>query len=57
MFDTTDLAQFRQTVARFVQEQLPDDLRQTVRQGQQPSREQLLGWHARLAQAGLLVPH
>lgn len=57
MFDTSDLAQFRQAVARFVQDQLPEDLRQTVRQGQQPTREQLLGWHARLAQAGLLVPH
>lgn len=57
MFATTNLDQFRQEVRQFVREQLPPDLRQTVHQGQQPSREQLIGWHKRLAAAGILVPH
>lgn len=57
MFATTDLDQFRQEVRQFVQEQLPEDLRQTVRQGQQPSPAQLLSWHERLDAAGILVPH
>ena len=57
MFTTTDLDQFRQDVRQFVREQLPPDLRQTVRQGQQPTPPQLIGWHERLAAAGVLVPH
>ncbi|WP_423457172.1 acyl-CoA dehydrogenase family protein [Ottowia sp. VDI28] len=57
MFTTTNLDQFREEVRQFVHEQLPPELRQTVRQGQQPTREQLIGWHERLAQAGILVPH
>lgn len=57
MFVTTDLDQFRQEVRQFVREQLPPDLHQTIYQGQQPSRQQAIDWHERLAAAGLLVPH
>ena len=57
MSDTPDLAHFRQDIDRFVRERLPAGLRQTVRQGQQPTREQLTGWHEVLAAEGLLVPH
>ena len=57
MFDTTDVGALRVAVRQFVAEQLPDDLRRTVRHGQQPSREQQVAWHRRLASAGLLVPH
>ena len=47
MSDTPDLAHFRQDIDRFVRERLPAGLRQTVRQGQQPTREQLTGWQDR----------
>ncbi|MET4577747.1 alkylation response protein AidB-like acyl-CoA dehydrogenase [Ottowia thiooxydans] len=57
MFITTDLEEFRREVRQFVAKQLPDDLRQTVRQGQMPTRVQLHDWHERLATAGVLVPH
>lgn len=57
MFSTTDLDQFRQEVRQFVREQLPADLRQTIRQGQQPTPRQLIDWHERLAAGGILVPH
>lgn len=57
MFSTTDLDQFRQEVRQFVLEQLPADLRQTIRQGQQPTPQQLIAWHERLAAGGILVPH
>ncbi len=57
MFATTNLDQFRQEVRQFVREQLPSDLHQTIRQGQQPSRQQSIDWHERLAAAGVLVPH
>ncbi|HQD13958.1 MAG TPA: acyl-CoA dehydrogenase family protein [Ottowia sp.] len=57
MNDYPDLNHFRQDVDRFLREHLPADLRQTVRQGQQPTREQLIRWHEVLAAAGWLVPH
>ncbi|WP_028603431.1 acyl-CoA dehydrogenase family protein [Ottowia thiooxydans] len=57
MLATKDLDQFRQQVRHFVADQLPNDLRQTVHQGQMPTRVQLHDWHARLAAAGVLVPH
>ncbi len=57
MFDTTDLELFKRSVGQFVQDQLPNDLRLTVRQGQQPTRSQMVDWNERLAAAGLLVPH
>ncbi len=52
-----DLDAFRQEIRQFVREQLPVDLRQTVRQGQQPTPPQMTAWHERLAAAGILVPH
>jgi len=58
MDDTEEsLDAFRDEVVRFVREHLPEDLRQTVRGGRQPSRDQLLRWHAELARVGWLVPH
>lgn len=57
MFSTTDLDQFRLEVRQFVREQLPADLRQTIHQGQQPTPQQLIVWHERLAAGGILVPH
>ena len=57
MNQPNDLIFFRQSVDRFVRERLPADLRQTVRQGQQPTREQLIRWHEVLAAQGWLVPH
>ena len=57
MQDTHDLAAFRQGIRDFVRQRLPDDLRQTVRRGQQPTRDQLVAWHDVLAGEGLLVPH
>ncbi|MCA0324616.1 MAG: acyl-CoA dehydrogenase family protein [Proteobacteria bacterium] len=58
MFEATeDLAGFRQDLRRFVRQHLPDELRQSVRQGQQPTREQQTRWHELLAAQGLLVPH
>ena len=57
MNEPTDLGRFRQDIDQFVRERLPADLRQTVRQGQQPTREQLIRWHKILAAEGLLVPH
>ena len=55
MNELTDLGRFRQDIDQFVREHLPADLRQTVRQGQQPTREQLIRWHKILAAEGLLV--
>lgn len=58
MDDTEEnLVAFRDEVVRFVREHLPEDLRQTVRGGRQPSPDQLLRWHAELARVGWLVPH
>ncbi|MCB2072012.1 MAG: acyl-CoA dehydrogenase family protein, partial [Ottowia sp.] len=57
MQNTHDLAAFRQGIRDFVRQRLPDDLRQTVRRGQQPTRDQLVAWHDVLAGEGLLVPH
>ena len=53
----TDIDEFRRAVRQFVQAELPDALRQRVRQGQQPERALQIEWHERLAAAGLLVPH
>lgn len=53
----TDIDEFRRAVRQFVQAELPEALRQRVRQGQQPERALQIEWHERLAAAGLLVPH
>jgi len=55
--DEIDLKGFAQQVRDFVQEQLPQDLRDVVRAGQQPTRQQLERWHELLAARGWLVPH
>lgn len=57
MVDTSNIKEFRTAVRRFVEAQLPNELRQAVRQGQPLGREQLIAWHERLASAGWLVPH
>ena len=57
MFDTPELAVFRAKVRQFVQQQLPTDLRATVRAGRQLSAAQYRAWHAILAAQGWLVPH
>ncbi len=57
MPDTSNLDEFRLTIRRFVEAELPNELRQAVRRGQQPTREQLIAWHERLSSAGWLVPH
>jgi alkylation response protein AidB-like acyl-CoA dehydrogenase len=57
MFDTPDIVAFRADVRDFVRTQLPDDLRATVRAGQQATQEQTQRWYAILARKGWLVPH
>lgn len=57
MFDTPEISAFRTEVRHFVRTQLPEDLRATVRAGQQPTREQMQRWDALLARQGWLVPH
>jgi acyl-CoA dehydrogenase len=41
----------------FISEQLPDDIRQTVREGRQVGLERMNAWHGILANHGLLIPH
>jgi acyl-CoA dehydrogenase len=57
MLDTPELSAFRHSIRSFVAEHLPDDIRQTVREGRQVGRERMHAWHAILANHGLLVPH
>jgi alkylation response protein AidB-like acyl-CoA dehydrogenase len=52
-----DLAAFRTELRRFIREQLPPDIKATVRAGRQVSLAQFLRWHALLAAQGWLVPH
>lgn len=57
MFDTPELAAFRERIRAFLRTHLPDDVREATRNGQQPVRERLVAWHEILADEGLLVPH
>ncbi len=57
MLDTPELSAFRNSMRSFISEQLPEDIRQTVREGRQVDRERMQAWHAILASHGLLVPH
>lgn len=57
MVDTPELSAFRNSIRSFFAEHLPDDIRQTVREGRQVSRERMHAWHAILADHGLLIPH
>ena len=52
-----DLQAFSLQVRQFVRTHLPVDLRETVRSGRPPEREQLVRWNEILAAAGWLVPH
>jgi alkylation response protein AidB-like acyl-CoA dehydrogenase len=57
MFDTPELAIFRARIRDLLQKNLPADVRQASRNGQQVARERLVAWHEILASHGLLVPH
>ncbi|MBB3181424.1 acyl-CoA dehydrogenase family protein [Variovorax sp. Sphag1AA] len=57
MTATSDLSDFRRRVRDFVQEHLPPDIRDSVRRGQQLSRERTVAWNEILARHGYLVPH
>ncbi len=57
MQDPVDLNRFRQEVRAFLQAKLPDDVRQSVRQGVPLNKEQSLRWHGVLHRQGWLVPH
>lgn len=52
-----DLQAFALQVRQFVLTHLPVDLRETVRSGRPPEREQLVRWNEILAAAEWLVPH
>ncbi|MBL8378518.1 MAG: acyl-CoA dehydrogenase family protein [Burkholderiales bacterium] len=51
------MAAFRAEVRDFVRAHLPEDLRATVRAGQQATQDQTRRWYAILARQGWLVPH
>ncbi|MCX5591754.1 acyl-CoA dehydrogenase family protein [Alcaligenes endophyticus] len=58
VFQASDnLDAFRQSVRRFVQQALPDDIRVSSENGQQLTVEQSRRWNRILAEQGLLVPH
>jgi acyl-CoA dehydrogenase len=57
VFDTPELAAFRDRIRAFLRTHLPDDVRAATRNGQQLARERLVAWHEILASEGLLVPH
>ena len=57
MPDTSELTNFRRSVRDFVLTQLPDDIRDSIRRGQQLSRERTIAWHEILAANAYLVPH
>ena len=57
MFHHPELLDFKQQVRSFVQTQLPADIRDAVRRGQQVPRERQIAWHEILAASGYLVPH
>ncbi len=50
-------AAFRAEVRAFLRERLPPQLRQRVRQGQRPSREQIVQWQRALHERGWAAPH
>ena len=57
MFHPPELLDFKQQVRSFVKTQLPADIRDAVRRGQQVPRERQIAWHEILAANGYLVPH
>ena len=52
-----ELFDFKQKVRSFVRAQLPSDIRDAVRRGQQVPLERQIAWHEILAANGYLVPH
>jgi pimeloyl-CoA dehydrogenase len=50
-------AAFRAEVRAFLRERLPPELRQRVRQGLRPSREQVVQWQRALHERGWAAPH
>ena len=57
MFPPPELLDFKQQVRSFVQTQLPPDIRDAVRRGQQVPQARQIAWHEILAANGYLVPH
>ena len=57
MFDTPEIVAFRAEVREFVRTHLPEDLRATIRAGQQATQDQAQRWSTILARKGWLVPH
>lgn len=57
MFDTPELAAFRERMRSFLRTRLPEDVRAATRCGQPLARDRLVAWHEILAAEGLLVPH
>ena len=57
MNDGDDIARFRETIRAFVRSELPQDIRQAVRQGQALARDRQVAWQEILAARGYLVPH
>lgn len=54
---TTEQAAFRDEVRAFVQARLPDEIRQRLRHGHLPSKEDTVRWQRILAERGWAAPH
>ena len=54
---STEHAAFREEVRAFIQTRLPDEIRQRLRQGHLPSKEDSVRWQRILAERGWAAPH
>ena len=54
---STEHAAFREEVRAFIQARLPEDIRQRLRQGHLPSKEDTVRWQRILAERGWAAPH
>ena len=54
---TTEQAAFREEVRAFIQARLPDEIRQRLRQGHLPSKQDTVRWQRILAERGWAAPH
>jgi pimeloyl-CoA dehydrogenase len=54
---STEHAAFREEVRAFIQARLPDEIRQRLRQGHLPSKEDTVRWQRILAERGWAAPH
>ena len=52
-----ELETFRAEVRRFIDERLPDELRQRMRQGLRPTRDDVVFWQRTLHEKGWAAPH